>query len=204
MSVKSDLKKVTERLDANEAQVVTKAPNAIPARSYPSPTVAYEDNAFFDPPFVRQNVTSRAMWKINETAVQQRRVTTTALPAASSASGIAVSPATTNAALVAVPDMTIAVNATGAQVQISWNISASLSLNTATASFAVFRDGILIGQTQYANSPTNNQKFSASQTVVDKPALGIHAYSLYWATTAGTLTADGKNRSISGLVLRPQ
>jgi len=204
MSVKDDLKKVAEQVAANDAQVVTKAPNATPARSYPSPTATYEDSAFFETPFVRQNVTSRAMWKVNESAIQQRKVITTSLPAATGVSGIAVAPATTNTALVAVPDLTIAVNATGAQVQISWNISASLSVNTATASFAVFRDGIQISQTQYANSPANNQKFSASQTIVDSPALGLHAYSLYWSTSSGTLTADGKNRSISGLILRPQ
>ena len=203
MSLKTDLEKVKEQVAANEAQIVTTPPRTVPARSYPAPTQSgYTDE--LESPFGRTNNNFRAMWKVGETAIQQRKVITTALPTASSASGIAISPATTNANLVAVPDLTIPVNASGFQVQISWNISASLSLNTATASFAIFRDGVQIGQTQYANSPVNNQKFSASQTIVDKPSLGFHAYSVYWATTAGTLTADAKNRSVSGLVLRPQ
>jgi hypothetical protein len=206
LTLKEELQKAQSEIKSAGEQIVSasKVPNVVPARSYPSPTSTYEEDSQFTSPFEHTNIRMRPMWKIDETAIQQRKVTTTALPPATSVSGIAVSPATTNAALVAVPDLTIPAQATGAQLQISWNVSASLSLNTATASFALFRDGIKIGQTQYGQSVANNQKFSVSQTVLDNPQLGLHSYSVYWATTAGTLTADQKSRAISALVLRPQ
>lgn len=206
MALKEELKKAKSDIIqlGEQTMGVTKAANVVPARSYPSPASTYQEDSQFNSPFDRSNVTMRPMWKIEATAIQQTKVITTALPIASSATGIAVSPATTNATLVAVPDLTIPANATGAQLQISWNVSASLSLNTATASFSLFRDGIKVGQTLYGQSVANNQKFSVSQTLIDNPPLGLHSYSVYWATTAGTLTADQKSRSLSALVLRPQ
>lgn len=206
MALKDDLKKVGIKLVGIEAQTTTStsAPNVLPARSYPSPTATYDEDSQFQSPFDHISTRFRPMWRIQETALQQRKVTTTQIPPIVQATGIAISPATTNATLVAVPDLTIAVNSNGNQIQISWNISASLSLNTASASFALFRDGIKIGQPQFGNSPTNNALFSVSQTVPDTPGLGFHSYSVYWATTAGTLTASGKQRNISALVLRPQ
>jgi hypothetical protein len=206
MALKDDLKKAQSEIKSAGEQKLSgsEAPNALPARSYPSPTATYEEDSQFQAPFERTHVTMRPMWRIERTAIQNTKVITTALPQATSATGIAVSPSTTNANLVAMPDMTIPANAVGVQLQISWNISASLSLNTATASFALFRDGIKIGQTQYGQSVANNQKFSVTQTILDNPPLGLHSYSVYWATTAGTLTADQKSRSISSLTLRPQ
>ena len=206
MTLKDALAKAKADLAANISQIVSAnaTPNVVPARSYPSPTSTYQEDSQFTSPFEHTNIRSRPMWKIESAAIQQTKVITTTLLPTTSASGVVVSPATTNAALVSVPDLTIPANAIGAQIQISWNVSASLSLNTATASFALFRDGIQVSQTTYGQSVANNQKFSVTQTYVDKPPLGVHAYSVFWATTAGTLTADLKNRSISALVLRPQ
>lgn len=205
MTLRDDLKKVDAKVKATSDLVIagTQTQNIVPARSYPSPISTYDEDSQFQNPFDRTNVTMRPMWRVQGAAVQQIKVITTALPQAISATGIVVSPATTNALLVAVPDCTIAIQAVGVQLQISWNISASLSTNAATASFALFRDGIKIGQTQYGQSVANNQKFSVTQTILDNPPLGFHAYAIYWATSAGTLTADQKSRSISALVLRP-
>lgn len=202
MTTKDDV----EKLQRASKQIVssTAVPNPGPARSYPSPTATYDEDSQFQSPFDHTQTRMRPMWRIQETALQQRKVTTTQLPSATQVTGIAVSPATTNVAFVAIPDLTIAVNSNGSQVEIVWNVSASLSLNTASASFALFRDGIRIGQPQFGNSPTNNALFSVSQTVRDSPSLGFHSYSVYWSTTAGTLTANGKQRNISALVLRPQ
>lgn len=202
MAIKEDVKKI--QLASLQIISSTGAPNPGPARSYPSPTATYDEDSQFQSPFDHIQTRMRPMWRIQETALQQRKVTTTAIPAAIVATGIAIGPSTTNANLVAIPDLTIAVNTNGSQVQISWNVSASLSLNTASASFALFRDGIKIGQPQFGNSPTNNALFSVSQTIPDSPGLGFHSYSVYWSTTAGTLTANGKQRNISALILRPQ
>jgi hypothetical protein len=206
MSLKDELKKVDTKVKATSDLVIagTQTQNIVPARSYPSPVATYEEDSQFQNPFDRTNVTMRTMWRIQGSAVQQTKVITTALPQAISATGVIVSPFTTSTGLVAVPDCTIAIQAIGVQLQISWNISASLSLNTSTASFALFRDGVKIGQTQYGQSVANNQKFSVTQTILDNPPLGFHAYAIYWATTAGTLTADQKSRSVSALILRPQ
>jgi len=107
--------------------------------------------------------------------------------------------------LVAVPDMTVGVKATaGSQVQLSWSFSGALSIATASAAFALFRDGVQLGPTVYGNSPSNGAKFSTQQTFIDSPSGGFHVYSIYWSTNAGTLTADGKGRFIHGLVLKPQ
>lgn len=202
MSVKDDV----DKLQRASRQIVlsTGFANPGPARSYPSPTATYDEDSQFQSPFDHIQNRMRPMWRIQETALQQRKVTTTVIPAAIVATGIAIGPSTTNANLVAIPDLTIAVNTNGSQVQISWNISASLSLNTASASFALFRDGIKIGQPQFGNSPSNNALFSVSQTIPDSPGLGFHSYSVYWSTTSGTLTANGKQRNISALILRPQ
>lgn len=206
MTLKNDIEKAKSdiKLAGKQTLSETDAPNIVPARSYPSPTSTYQEDSQFVNPFERAHITTRPMWKIDPAAIQQTKVITTALPPITSATGVAISPSTTSVNLVAIPDLTIPASATGAQLQISWNVSASLSINTATASFALYRDGIKIGQTQYGNSVSANQKFSVSQTVVDSPPLGLHSYSVYWSTTAGTLTADQKSRSLSALVLRPQ
>ena len=206
MTVRSQLKRVEESISQANAQIVpvSRTANPVPARSYPSPAHTYQEDAQFPNPFDRTSVTTRPMWKIDTTAIQQTKVITTALPPVSTASGVANNPATSGTSLIAVPDLTIRVNATGAQVQLKWSVSASLSSNANTASFALFRDGVQIGPTLYGQSVANNQKFTVSHTFDDKPPLGFHAYSVYWSTSAGTLTGDTKNRYISALILRPQ
>jgi hypothetical protein len=184
---------------------VNQSANSVPARSYPSPAHTYQEDAQFVNPFDRTHVTMRGMWKIDQTAIQQTKVITTALPPAiSNAVVLASSPSTTGASLIAVPDMTVAIRTTGAQVQINWSVSASLSSSANFGSFALFRDNVQIGPTVYGDAPGNNQNFTVSESFVDSPSLGLHAYSVYWATSGGTLTADKKNRYISALILRPQ
>jgi len=184
---------------------VNQSANSVPARSYPSPAHTYQEDAQFVNPFDRTHVTMRGMWKIDQTAIQQTKVITTALPPAVTGSVIkASSPATTGTSLIAVPDMTVAIRATGAQIQINWTVSASLSNSAQFATFALFRDNVQIGPTMYGDAPSNNQNFTVSQSFIDNPSLGLHAYSVYWATSGATLTADKKNRSISALILRPQ
>ncbi len=206
MTVSQKLVRVEEQLKENVAQIVpiNKSANAVPARSYPSPCHTYQEDAQFPNPFDRTSVTLRPMWRIEETAVQQRKVISISLPPVTQVTGITVSPTSTSATLVAVPDMTIPVNSSGAQVQISWNISLSVSNSTADVSLALFRDGTQIGPTQWTVSPAAGEKMSVSQVWIDRPSTGFHGYSLYWATTSGTITADTKNRSISALILRPQ
>jgi len=184
-----------------------------PARSYPSSSAAYEDGIGYDVPFVGTNTTFRAMWRTQDVAVQQNKVITTKLPDASIANGVQHSPSVTSSKLVSAPDMTVAVvipghsgdgNAGGGQVQITWHVSASLSLATAQASFALFRDNVQIGPTVYGGTSQNGGKFSVSQTFIDTPGNGLHAYAVYWATSAGSLTGDGIGRYIHALPLRPQ
>jgi len=205
--LKAQIKSTQAQVASEKAQLVpgTQVVTPQPARSYPSSSAAYQDGVGFDPPTETIATTFRPIWNTPPAAVQQNKVTTVNLPAASTATGVAVSPSMSSSKFVAVPDMTAAVKATaGSQVQISWSFSGVLSVATAVASMALFRDGQQIGPTLHGSGPASNAKFSIAQTFIDSPSGGLHAYSVYWSTNVGRLTADGKNRVVHGLVLKPQ
>lgn len=208
MTLKQAIAAAQKDIQSNVEQVVSvnATDSWSPARSYPSTSASdFMPALHGDPsPFHHSQVSFRPGWKVQEAAQTQSKVLTSALLKAVQVSGIAVSPTSTNANLVAVPDMVLAVTVPNSQVQISWNISASESLVANQASFALFRDGRQIGVTQWGNSPSNNAIFSVSQTMIDSPSPGLHSYALYWATSAGTITANGKQRNLAALILKPQ
>jgi hypothetical protein len=207
VTLKQDLQNTQAQVQAQTAQVVagSQVVTPVPARSYPNSPAAWEAGTSFDSDVVQVNQTSRAMWQTQPAAVQQNKVNTLNMPTAVMAKGIAISPSVTSAKLVAVPDMAVGIRGTaGTQVQLNWHFAGSLSTSTAAASFALFRDGLQIAPTGYGSSPTNGAKFSFAGTYIDSPTTGAHAYAIYWATNAGTLTADGKGRYLSALLLKPQ
>jgi hypothetical protein len=215
MSLKDQLKNTQAQLDSVEQQTIPAGKVVIPkpARSYPSATMAFEGGTSFDPPTVRTNTSFRPMWKTPDVAIQQNKVITTKLPEASIAKGVTQSPQVTSTALTAMPDMSASVvvpghsgdvNQGGGQVQISWQASASLDAATSVASFALYRDNKQIAPTCYGSNPNANGKFSVQQTFIDTPGNGLHVYAVYWATSAGTLTADSTGRFLHALALRPQ
>jgi hypothetical protein len=205
--LKAQIKSTQTQVAAQQAQLVPSSGvvTAQPARSYPSSTAAYEDGVGFDSPTETIASTMRPMWNTPDTAIQQQKVHTVNMPTAATASGIAISPSVASTKLVAIPDMTAAVTATaGSQVQVSWSFSGHLNSVRASASFALYRDGTQIAPTVYGSSPAAGAKFSMTQTFIDSPGGGLHAYSVYWAVSNGVLTADGKGRYVHGLVLKPQ
>ena len=213
-TLKQIIKETQSQVTANQEQILpgSKVVSQGPSRSYPSATAAWEDGIGYTPPFVGTNQTFRPNWRTLDVAVQQNKVITTKLPDASIAKGIIQNPSMTSAKLVSVPDVTVAVvipghsgdvNKGGGQIQINWHVSAGLSVATAQASFALFRDGVQIGPTVYGATPNNGGKFSVAQTFIDTPGNGLHSYAVYWATSAGTLTGDGIGRFIHALPLRP-
>lgn len=206
-TLRQAIESTQQQVNAQQEQILPASKVVVdqPARSYPSASAAYEDGIGFDSPTVGINQTFRPMWRTQDVAVQQNKVITTNMPKAITSTGIAVSPSVTSPNLVSAPNMSVPVKVpAGTQVQISWQFSGALSAATASAMFALYRDNVRIGQILYGQSPVNNQKFSQSQTFIDNPPPGLHSYSVYWATTGGTLTGDGKGRSIQAQVLKPQ
>jgi hypothetical protein len=199
-SAQEDVKEITEQTIPS-----SKVALPVPARAYPSSVEAYEAGIKFDNPTVRTYTTVRPQWRTPGAALQNNKVTTLNMPKVVVAKGIKQSPFSTASHLTSMPDMTAIVTAAaGVQVQVSWHFSGSLSTATAVASFALFREGTQIGPTTYGNSVANNGKFSVSQTFIDVPSVGLHAYSVYWATSAGSITADGVGRYLHALALKPQ
>jgi len=207
MSLKDDLKVVKRQVSSEVAQVLpnTKVHADTPARSYPNTPAAFPSGIQFNSDIILLNTISRPMWQTQPAAVQQSKVNTLNMPQATTSTGIKVSPQVTSPNLVAVPDASVSLKGTaGTQVQINWQCSAALSTSTAAASFALFRDGKQIAPVAYGHSPSNGAKFSVSGTYIDSPSIGYHSYALYWATSAGVMTGDGKGRFITAIVLKPQ
>src|SRR3974390_1480810 len=212
MTLKQAIQQARAQIVSEKAQTISinSAANIVPARPYPSPNASnvvdgqMHSDGWVADPFPDHFISLRPMWKIQEAAQTQSRVLPAPILTATQVRGIAIGPSTTNTLLVSVPDMSIPSNTGGLQVQVTWAVSASLSAAAASASFALFRDGVAIAPTKFGNSPTNNAVFTVSQSWIDTPPVGIHSYAVYWATSSGTLTASGKNRSISCLVLRTQ
>jgi hypothetical protein len=180
-------------------------PNPVRPRSFTNPDDVYDDVVGFDHPHnFFQPGYFRPMWRIRPAAIVQNRITTVqsqagsgnqSAPAQIYKQGAVTSPSTTSTALKAVPDMNLSINTTGA-VQVGFQITAT---STAAASYAIYRDGTRISPIfQESGSP-----YTMSQTIVDNPPTGTHSYSLYWATTGGTVTATGKARSIYAINLKP-
>jgi hypothetical protein len=206
-TLKQRIAQTQNDLKAVEEQTLpsTKVVTDQPARSYISNNANFDGNAAFAPQAIGIHTSFRPSWRTPDAAIQQNKVITTNLPTAVTATGVAVAPVMTSATLGGMPDMSVAVRVPAvSQVQISWHVSASLDSTTASATFVLYRDNVRIGTKLYGASSAANNKFSVSQTYIDAPSAGLHSYAVYWATSAGTLTADAKSRAITGLVLKPQ
>lgn len=204
MTLKEAIRQTKLETERNTLQIVSVngTDSWSPQRSYP----AFNSSGLIqeESPFTTHFVQPRPIWRIQEAAQTQSKVLTIQTLKSVSVSGIAVSPTSTNANLVSMPDMVLAVNVPSCQVQISWSVSVSENLVANQASFALFRDAVQIGPTQWGNSPSNNAIFSVSQTFIDGPISGLHSYAVYWATSAGTITANAKQRNLTALILKPQ
>jgi hypothetical protein len=150
----------------------------------------------------------RALWQTPVNAVRSQIVSqkSSATPANSTeqgaaASGLLNNPTTALATLSAVPDMSVSL---GCNSNVLVNFQGSFQgPSSATATFALYRDGTQIGRELFLSPPVTGAPFLVSIAATDAPPDGTHAYSAQWATSAGTLTAAAYARTIQAVNQRP-
>ena len=115
--------------------------------------------------------------------------------------GLVNAPVTTLAALSTVPDLSVALQ-TDSTVLVNMQGS-FIGPSSATATFALYRDGLQIGRA-YPHVPAQDGKpFLVNLSAIDTPTPGTHAYAAQWAISSGTLTAAAYARSIDAMNHRP-
>ena len=189
-----------------------KGPDNVPARTYISPTDAYEDELGQD----RQTIgfhpgSFRGQWSLGEQ--QNASIPTTVLTSSGNAGnnalaaiqgGIPQNPKAPPSVWAAVPQMILNVPVKG-PVMIHGNVSVRSSTANDTAGFAIYRDGKLIG-----NHVTHTLPATASATTIvqlsaiDEPPSGTHLYAMYWSPGTGTLIANSNQRNLYVINLTPQ
>jgi hypothetical protein len=153
----------------------------------------------------------RPMWNTPNVAVSNEKVGTirssaavsSATPSYPTQSGSLSGPSTTLTTFTVVPNMAQVIKASG-PVQITFSLNASTANANDPGTFAVFRDGVQVGQQYKGSAGAGATAFSVTGSFTDNPPLGYHVYDLRWAKGTSTLTAIGKQRSIQILNLRAQ
>jgi hypothetical protein len=190
---------------------IGRSPIASPARSYFSPTDSYENEIGFDNPqssFAPGAL--RGMWSVADQ--QQASVPTTALRVGNANSnqtaaiqgGIAKNPVAPAATWATVPQMVMNLTARG-PVIIAASVSVQSSVANDVAGFAIYRDGLLIGNHVTTTLPgTASTAMLVQLSSMDTPPQGLHFYSMQWSPGTGTLTATSNQRNLYGVNLSPQ
>jgi hypothetical protein len=187
-------------------------PVLTPARTYLSPTDSYEDE--IGPPEVLNSTapgSMRGMWAVADQ--QQASVPVTQLTSSGNTNSNAlaaiqggipknpVAPATTWAA---VPQMITTLRTQG-PVQIMGSTSVQSSVANDVAGFAIYRDGLLIGNHVTQTLPATASSAAIVQlSALDNPPSGTHVYALYWSPGTGTLVATSNQRNLYAINLTPQ
>lgn len=187
-------------------------PVQTPARTYLSPVDSYEDEIGH----VSQTVNfhpgaMRGMWSVAEQ--QQASVPVTAITSSGNANsnaisaiqgGIAQNPKAPATAWSAVPSLLTNLRTQG-PVVIAANVSIQSTVASDTVAFAIYRDGLLIGNHVTHTLPGTASTSSLVQiSTMDNPPTGNHLYALYWSPGAGTLIATSNYRNIYAVNLSPQ
>lgn len=189
---------------------IDKGPVITPARSYLSPTDSYEDEIGFVNPLVNFHPGSvRAMWAVADQ--QQASVPTTALRVGNTKSGvlaavqggIAQNPQAPPSVWGAVPSLILNINVKG-PVLIQANTSVRSSVANDVAGFAIYRDGMLIGNHVTHTLPGTASPSLVQLSAMDNPSQGNHTYALYWSPGTGTLVANSNQRNLYAINLSPQ
>jgi hypothetical protein len=188
-----------------------KVPEFVPARTYFSPTDSYETEIGFDNPLVGHAPgRMRGMWQVYEQ--QQAHVPVTNLKSSGNSNsnfttaiqgGIPQNPVAPASGWAQVPQMAANIRATGGPVVISGSVAVSSTAATDTVNFAIYRDGMLLGNHESHTIPTSSVSMRA-MTVYDNPPIGLHVYAMYWKAGTGTLTAVSNQRNFYVLNLTPQ
>lgn len=208
--------RITKAIQANDTEQgripMGKGPEFMPARTYLSPTDAYEDEIGPDfPVHTLHQGSQRGMWSMAEQ--QQASVPVTAITSSGNADsgalaaiqgGIAQNPQAVASSWAAVPSMITNLNVKG-PVIIQANVSVKSTSANDSAGFAIYRDGQLIGNhvTHTLSAQTGNASL-VQLTAMDNPPIGNHVYALYWSPGSGTLVAVSNQRNLYAINLSPQ
>jgi hypothetical protein len=188
-----------------------KGPVLVPARTYVSPTDAYDDEISQDSPiFSFAPGANRGMWVVLDQ--QHATVPVTQLTSsgetqtnffAAIQGGIAQNPQAPATTWAAVPSMIVSQQTSG-PVIISANVSVQSSAVSDTVGFAIYRDGQVIGNHLTHTLPATASASSLVQlNAMDNPPSGQHTYALYWSPGAGTLVATSNQRNLYAINLTP-
>ncbi len=110
--------------------------------------------------------------------------------------GVASNPTTTSTTFVPMPDMSTTIKVSGNKIRISYSVSFSGSAVNIYSQAVIYVDGIQVGM------PKGNQAYAAgangsvADTLTFPVSSGVHKVDLYWATNAGTTTANGLARNL--------
>lgn len=207
--------RITAAIQANDAKSgaipTGRGPQPIPARSYMTATDSYETQIGFDNPLMGNAPGSaRPMFQVYEQQQAHIPVTNLRTSGGANSNAIAalqggitqnpVAPATTWAV---VPQMMLPVKATG-PIHVIANVTVRSSSNNDDASFAIYRDGNLIGNKVTHLMATVGSPTLVQVSLVDSPPIGQHIYALYWSPGTGTLTAHSNQRNMYLMNLTPQ
>lgn len=194
-----------------DARVPTgKGPVLTPARTYISPTDAYEDDIdFANPTHTFAPGHMRAQWAVSEQ--QQASVPVTNLTSsgniqsaqlAAIQGGIPQNPqAPASPTWATVPQMSTTIRTKG-PVMIAANVTVHSSQANDQVGFAIYRDGQQIGSHMNHTLPVGVPTMIQMNSM-DNPPAGSHVYSLYWQAGTGTLTANSNERNFYAMNLSP-
>lgn len=197
---------VEGRVPIGQGPVLTRA------RTYISPTDAYENELGFDNPTVTfAPGHMRGMFAVNDQ--QQASVPVTQLTKSGATSnnslaaiqgGIPQNPVAPPTVWAAVPQMILSLPVTG-PVMLQANVSVHSTVASDHVAFAIYRDGQLIGNHLTHTTPATASASSLVQlSAMDNAPAGNHTYALYWSPGTGTLVATSNQRNLYAINLTPQ
>ena len=186
-------------------------PVDVPVRSYVSPSYTYDTELGFESTLQHLSPGAmRPMWFVKDQ--QQASVPVTALTSSGTSrntqitaiqGGIAKSPRSSPSGWAVVPQMNLGVKATNLVV-VSASVSVRSTVAGDTASFALYRDGNLVGNHQTQSFPSSTTTAMIQMTLHDNPPPGYHSYALYWSPGTGILTAVSNQRNMYVTNLLPR
>jgi hypothetical protein len=216
MAKQSLTDRINSAIKANDTQTgripMGGGPVLTPARTYFSPADSYEDElGFSDPTHSLAPGATRGMWAVADQ--QQASVPVTVLTASGNSKsnaraqiqgGIPQNPKAVATTWAAMPQMIENISVTG-PVMIVAQASVQSSAANDKASFAIYRDGQIIGNKVTQTTPaTVSAACLVHLSAIDNPPSGNHVYALYWSPGTGTLTATSNQRNLYAINLTPQ
>lgn len=115
----------------------------------------------------------------------------------SQAIGISSAPSTTSTALVPVPDLSVAINVKSNFIKISYTATFSHSAGGSDNIFAMYVDGIAVGNQVTTAVGTASANASVSDSFIVPVSPGTHKIDIYYAVSAGTMTLATTKRNLT-------